>query len=87
MPRLRRYSAALVPDGWIQCSEQMPEPNNFLLVSSGIWVGVRMYSNDEDLDDNERWQDEHREFIDLQHFPVTHEMPLPKAPQQQEEKR
>ncbi|MGP2870091.1 DUF551 domain-containing protein [Serratia nevei] len=68
------------PDGWIACSERMPEPNKYVQVSNGAWVGIGMYNDADHFDDDERWQDEHQEFIDLLHHPVTHWMPLPTAP-------
>ncbi|MBV8042525.1 DUF551 domain-containing protein, partial [Pluralibacter sp.] len=70
------------PDGWIPVSERMPEPNIFVLVSNGVWVGLGFQSDAEHLEEDERWQDEHYEFIDRLHFPVTHWMPLPATPQQ-----
>lgn len=70
-----------LPDGWIACGERMPEPNKNVLVSNGVWVGIGMYNDAEHFEDDERWQDEHHEFIDLLHHPVTHWMPLPAAPE------
>ncbi|MDW5502937.1 DUF551 domain-containing protein [Pseudomonas lundensis] len=66
---------------WIACSEKMPEPNKYVQVSNGVWVGIGMYNDAEHFEDDERWQDEHNEFIDLLHHPVTHWMPLPAAPE------
>lgn len=70
----------MLPEGWIACSERLPEPNKYVQVSNGVWVGIGMYNDAEHFEDDERWQDEHREFIDLLHHPVTHWMPLPAAP-------
>lgn len=69
------------PGCWITCREQMPEPNKYVQVSNGVWVGIGMYNDADHLDDEEHWQDEHNEFIDLLHHPVTHWMPLPAAPE------
>lgn len=66
---------------WIACSEKMPETNKYVQVSNGVWVGIGMYNDAEHFEDDERWQDEHNEFIDLLHHPVTHWMPLPAAPE------
>lgn len=72
--------APVVSDAWIPCSERMPEPNVYVLVSNGVWVGQGLHSDGEHLEDDERWQDEHQEFIDLLHHPVTHWQPLPALP-------
>ena len=69
-------------DGWIACSIRMPEPNKYVQVSNGAWVGIGMYNDAEHFEDDERWQDEHHEFIDLLHHPVTHWMPLSAPPQE-----
>lgn len=68
-------------DAWIPCGERMPEPNIYVLVSNGVWVGQGLYNDAIHLEEDERWQDEHQEFIDLLHFPVTHWQPLPALPQ------
>ncbi|MEA4652315.1 DUF551 domain-containing protein [Klebsiella pneumoniae] len=70
-----------IPDAWIPVSERMPESNKFVLVSNGVWVGQGLYDDSEHLESDEHWQDEHREFINVLHHPVTHWMPLPAAPQ------
>ncbi|MBN5375509.1 DUF551 domain-containing protein [Serratia marcescens] len=72
--------APAVPDTWIACSERMPDPNKYVQVSNGAWVGVGMYNDADHLENDERWQDERQEFIDLLYSPVTHWMPLPAAP-------
>lgn len=78
---LPRPPAPAVPDGWIACSERMPEPNKYVQVSNGVWVGIGMYNDADHFEDDERWQDEHHGFIDLLYHPVTHWMPLPAAPE------
>ncbi|QMR78866.1 DUF551 domain-containing protein [Enterobacter sp. RHBSTW-00175] len=70
-------------DGWVACSERMPTPKQYVLVCNDVWVGMGMHNDSEHLEDDERWQDEHHEFIDLLHHPVTYWMPLPAAPQQE----
>lgn len=67
-------------DGWIPVSERFPEPNTYVLVSNGVWVGQGAYNDSEHLEDDEHWQDEHHEFINLIHHPVTHWQPLPASP-------
>lgn len=69
-----------LPDGWIPVSERLPEPNTYVLVSNGVWVGQGSYNDSDHLEDEEHWQDEHHEFINLLHHPVTHWQPLPAAP-------
>ncbi|CAI1761935.1 DUF551 domain-containing protein [Serratia proteamaculans] len=73
-------NSPVIPDGWVTCSERMPEPNKYVQVSNGVWVGIGMYNDAEHFENDERWQDEHQEFIDLLYSPVTHWMPLPAAP-------
>ncbi|VGK38078.1 Eaa1 [Klebsiella pneumoniae] len=74
---------ATAPGKWIPVSERMPETNKFVLVSNGVWVGQGLYDDSEHLESDEHWQDEHREFINVLHHPVTHWMPLPAAPKQE----
>lgn len=81
---LQAGNSPVTPDGWINCRERLPKPNKYVLVCNGVWVGVGMYNNAELFEDDERWQDEHGEFIDLLHHPVTHWQSLPAAPKQTE---
>nr|WP_279492065.1 DUF551 domain-containing protein [Klebsiella variicola] len=81
-PQLPGSDPATVPGKWIPVSERMPESNKFVLVSNGVWVGQGLYDDSEHLESDEHWQDEHREFINVLHHPVTHWMPLPAAPQE-----
>lgn len=80
---LQAGNSPVIPDTWIPVSERMPEPYKFVLVSNGLWVGQGTYNESEHFDDDERWQDEHSEFINLLHHPVTHWQPLPPAPKQE----
>ncbi len=73
---------ATMPGKWIPVSERMPESNKFVLVSNGVWVGQGLYDDSEHLESDEHWQDEHREFINVLHHPVTHWMPLPAGPKE-----
>jgi len=81
-PVSQRYklNSPETPDGWIACEDRMPVPNTYVQVSNGVWVGIGMYNDADHFEDDERWQDEHNEFIDLLHHPVTHWMPLPALP-------
>lgn len=80
---LQAGNSPVSPDGWVACSERMPTPNQYVLVCNGVWVGMGMHNTSEHLEDDERWQDERHEFIDLLYHPVTHWQPLPAAPQQE----
>lgn len=71
--------------GWIPVSERLPESNVFVLVSNGVWVGQGRHCDSNYYEEDEQWQDEHGEFINLLHHPVTHWMSLPAAPQQETE--
>lgn len=44
-------------DGWIKCSERLPDDDNFVLVTNGKHVGMGAYFRDDHLEDDERWQD------------------------------
>lgn len=72
--------------GWIKCSEHLPDDDSFVLVTNGKHTGMGAYLRDDHLEDDERWQDEHFEFINKQsNFPVTHWMPLPATPKPESE--
>ena len=75
-------SAANEKLAWIKCSDGLPEANTPVQVSNGLWVGQGEYDDAEHLQEDERWQDEHHEFINLlSAYPVTHWKPLPPLPQ------
>ncbi|EOX5554805.1 DUF551 domain-containing protein [Yersinia enterocolitica] len=75
-------SAANEKLAWIKCSDGLPEANTPVQVSNGVWVGQGEYDDAEHLQEDERWQDEHHEFINLlSAYPVTHWKPLPPLPQ------
>lgn len=64
----------MIPDGWVACSERMPEGMTDVHISNGHDVGQGWW-------DGETWQTQH----DYYSVPgdVTHWMPLPAAPQQE----
>lgn len=80
-PRLhiKEQSAPVIPDGWISCSERMPEDEQEVIVHNKL--GYRYVS----------YFDEHSGlFFDMrggnqmnciEHILVTHWMPLPAAPE------
>jgi hypothetical protein len=80
MQVIRNYILETARSGWISIGERMPEPDEPVLVHNGRWTGVGAWMSGEYLEDIERWQDEHREFIEMNGPAVTHWMPLPEAP-------
>jgi hypothetical protein len=66
--------------GWISVDERLPEPDGPVLAHNGKWTGVAAWMSGEYLEPLERWQDEHREFIEMMGPAITHWMPLPAAP-------
>ena len=66
--------------GWISVDERLPEPDGPVLAYNGKWTGVAAWMSGEYLEPLERWQDEHREFIEMMGPAITHWMPLPAAP-------
>lgn len=65
---------------WISVDERLPEPDGPVLAYNGKWTGVAAWMSGEYLEPLERWQDEHREFIEMMGPAITHWMPLPAAP-------
>ena len=80
MQVIQNYILETARSGWISIGERMPEPDEPVLVHNGRWTGVGAWMSGEYLEDIERWQDEHREFIEMNGPAVTHWMPLPEAP-------
>ena len=67
-------------EGWISVDERLPEPDGPVLAHNGKWTGVAAWMSGEYLEPLERWQDEHREFIEMMGPAITHWMPLPLPP-------
>lgn len=67
-------TANKLPEGWVACSERMPEGMTDVHISNGHDVGQGWW-------DGDTWQTQH----DYYSVPgdVTHWMPLPAAPQQE----
>ena len=65
---------------WISVDERLPEPDGPVLAHNGKWTGVAAWMSGEYLEPLERWQDEHREFIEMMGPAITHWMPLPPLP-------
>ena len=75
-----RDGVASVSAGWISVDERLPEPDGPVLAYNGEWTGVAAWMSGEYLEPLERWQDEHREFIEMMGPAITHWMKLPEAP-------
>ncbi|WP_152691404.1 DUF551 domain-containing protein [Enterobacter hormaechei] len=67
-------NSPVIPDGWVACSERMPEGMTDVHISNGHDVGQGWW-------DGDTWQTQH----DYYSVPgdVTHWMPMPAAPQQE----
>ncbi|MEI2416155.1 DUF551 domain-containing protein [Orrella sp. JC864] len=65
---------------WIDVRDRLPEPDEPVLVHNGRWTGVGAWMSGEYLEPIERWQGEHREFIEMSGPSVTHWQPLPAPP-------
>ena len=66
--------------GWVSVEERLPESDAPVLAHNGKWTGVAAWMSGDYLEPLERWQDEHREFIEMMGPAVTHWMPLPPPP-------
>ena len=71
----------LATQDWIPVTERLPERGVYVLVFNGNWRGMGQHIPEEEMPE-ERWQDEHSEFIELMGEKITHWMPLPPAPGQ-----
>ena len=69
-----QLNSPVIPDGWVACSERMPEGMTDVHISNGHDIGQGWW-------DGDTWQTQH----DYYSVPgdVTHWMPLPAAPQQE----
>ncbi|WP_175796357.1 DUF551 domain-containing protein [Burkholderia anthina] len=63
---------------WVSVSDRLPARGTWVLAHNGKWIGSAAHFPDNEV--RERWQDEHREFIELLGPAVTHWMPMPAAP-------
>jgi hypothetical protein len=71
-------NSPVIPDGWVACSERMPENNlRVLIFRSDICHIATYHSHKTKTRPNGRWHSGGKEY----HYPVTHWMPLPAAPQ------
>lgn len=74
--------APVTPDGWISCSERMPDDGQHVIIlCDGAFVLYAQYRDGEFFDIVRNGD----EFFETQSRNVTHWMPLPAAPQQEAE--
>ncbi|EFG6538359.1 DUF551 domain-containing protein [Escherichia coli] len=74
---MRNYP--VTPDGWISCSEQMPEDGQHVIIlCDGAFVLYAQYRDGEFFDVVRNGE----EFFETQSRNVTHWMPLPEPPQE-----
>ena len=60
--------------------QRLPESDVPVLAHNGKWTGVAAWMSGDYLEPLERWQDEHREFVEMMGPAITHWMPLPPPP-------
>ncbi len=69
----------VTPDGWISCSERMPDDGQHVIIlCDGAFVLYAQYRNGEFFDVVRNGE----EFFETQSRNVTHWMPLPEPPQE-----
>ena len=72
-------SAPVIPDGWISCSERMPEDGQHVIIlCDGAFVLYAQYRDGEFFDVVRNGE----EFFETQSRNVTHWIPLPEPPQE-----
>lgn len=81
-------NSPVVPDGWVACSERMPDSDDFVYIwprpDFGVELHVAQYGKFDRRDTGWYAQLYEQNFgIEYQPITVTHWMPLPAAPQQE----
>ncbi|WP_425462651.1 DUF551 domain-containing protein [Enterobacter hormaechei] len=78
----------VIPDGWVACSERMPEDDDFVYIwprpDFGVELHVAQYGKFDKRDAG--WYAQvYEQNYGIEYYPVrvTHWMPLPAAPQQE----
>ena len=76
------FDAAPSLNPWVSVKERLPEPDVYVLIYNGKWIGVGRHRPLDDgyMEESERWQSETSEFIEHLGPKVTHWMPLPEPP-------
>ncbi|HGE5893904.1 TPA: DUF551 domain-containing protein [Escherichia coli] len=78
-PLYTAQPAPVAPDGWISCSERMPEDGQHVIIlCDGAFVLYAQYRDGEFFDVVRNGD----EFFETQSRNVTHWMPLPEPPQE-----
>lgn len=73
------FSLPVIPDGWISCSERMPDDGQHVIIlCDGAFVLYAQYRDGEFFDVVRNGE----EFFETQSRNVTHWMPLPEPPQE-----
>lgn len=74
---LQAGNSPVIPDGWVACSERLPdETQPVITVSDGGVVQRTVYQFCEGV-----WSDWYEQYDDVTADAFTHWMPLPSAPQ------
>ncbi|MGA4525611.1 DUF551 domain-containing protein [Enterobacter ludwigii] len=81
-------NSPVIPDGWVACSERMPDSDDFVYIwprpDFGVELHVAQYGKFDRRDTGWYAQLYEQNFgIEYQPITVTHWMPLPAAPQQE----
>lgn len=79
MPTVQGGNYPVTPDGWISCSERMPDDGQHVIIlCDGAFVLYAQYRDGEFFDVVRNGE----EFFETQSRNVTHWMPLPEPPQE-----
>ncbi|GCH65940.1 putative phage protein [Escherichia coli] len=79
MPTVQAGNYPVTPDGWISCSERMPDDGQHVIIlCDGAFVLYAQYRDGEFFDVVRNGE----EFFETQSRNVTHWMPLPEPPQE-----
>lgn len=79
MPTVQADNSPVTPDGWISCSERMPnDGQHVIILCDGAFVLYAQYRDGEFFDVVRNGE----EFFETQSRNVTHWMPLPEPPQE-----
>ncbi|EHL2627845.1 DUF551 domain-containing protein [Escherichia coli] len=79
MPTVQAGNSPVTPDGWISCSERMPDDGQHVIIlCDGAFVLYAQYRDGEFFDIVRNGD----EFFETQSRNVTHWMPLPEPPQE-----
>lgn len=79
MPTVQAGNYPVTPDGWISCSERMPEDGQHVIIlCDGAFVLYAQYRDGEFFDVVRNGE----EFFETQSRNVTHWIPLPEPPQE-----